>query len=190
MDTQALSTHYLMYILLPLWLLAGLADWQCHRRSDLAHTTGMRETAVHLLMLAEVGLPLLAALLLEINAGVMLLMVVGFIAHELTALWDVRMATRQRNVSAIEQHIHSFLELIPFMGISMVCLLHWDQARTLITGNWERADFALAAKNPPLSNAYLVAILGATLLFCVLPYLEELLRGYRAGRARGTPGLQ
>jgi len=173
-----------MYVLLPLWLLAGLADWLCHRRADLAHTTGMHETGVHLLMLAEVGLPLLAALFLKINSGLILLMIAGFIAHELTALWDVRMAVSRRRVSPIEQHIHSFLELIPFMGISMVSLLHWDQASALLPGGWAQADFSLSSKDPPLPTGYLVAILSATVLFCVLPYLEELLRGFRASRER------
>ena len=28
----------LLYFVMPLWLLAGFADWLCHRRSDIAHT--------------------------------------------------------------------------------------------------------------------------------------------------------
>ncbi|WP_448681127.1 diguanylate cyclase [Pseudomonas nicosulfuronedens] len=186
----ALSTGYLLYVLLPLWLVAGFADWLCHRRTDIAHTSGTRESALHLLMLLEVGVPLQAALFLQINAGLILLMLVCFIAHELTALWDVGMAVQQRRVSPIEQHVHSFLELIPFMAISVVCLLHWDQASALLPGNWERAQFGLRAKEPALPDAYVATILIATLLFSVLPYLEELLRCHRAARRRQSSHLE
>lgn len=188
MKPEALSTWYLLYLLLPLWLLAGLADWLCHRRAGLAQTTGMRETGLHLLMFVEVGVPLQAALFLQINAGLILLMLVCWVAHELTALWDVSMAVEQREVSPIEQHVHSFLELIPFMAISVVCVLHWDQASALLPGNWSRAEFALSRKQPPLPSGYIAGILTATLLMAVLPYLEELRRGYRFARDNPRSG--
>ncbi|OWP50033.1 diguanylate cyclase [Pseudomonas nitroreducens] len=178
----ALSTGYLLYFLLPLWLVAGFADWLCHRRTDIAHTSGTGESALHLLMLLEVGVPLQAALFLQINAGLILLMLACFLAHELTALWDVSMAVQRRRVSPVEQHVHSFLELIPFMAISVVCLLHWDQASALLPGNWERAQFDLRRKEPALPGVYVASIIVATLLFSVLPYLEELLRCHRAAR--------
>lgn len=187
MKDQPLSVDYLLYVLLPLWLLVGLADWYCHRRSDIAHTSGMRESAIHLLMLLEVGVPLQAALFLQINAGLILLMLGCAVLHEATALWDVSLAVRQRRVSPIEQHMHSFLELIPWMAISLVCLLHWDQASALLPGNWERAEFTLRRKQPSLPAAYLAGILSATVLFAALPYLEELWRGYRAAHERHPP---
>lgn len=34
---------WLLWGVLPLWLAAGVADWWCHRRSDLAHTAGVPE---------------------------------------------------------------------------------------------------------------------------------------------------
>ena len=43
--TQAL----LLYFIMPLWFLAGLADWLCHRATDIEHTTGTKETLLHLL---------------------------------------------------------------------------------------------------------------------------------------------
>ncbi|MFF2147014.1 hypothetical protein [Kitasatospora sp. NPDC058190] len=35
------------------------------------------------------------------------------LAHGATALWDVALATGEREVTPIEQHIHSFLEVLP-----------------------------------------------------------------------------
>jgi hypothetical protein len=49
------------------WLLAGVADWACHRRTGLERTTGVKESLLHLLMIAQVGLGVLAVLFLEIN---------------------------------------------------------------------------------------------------------------------------
>src|SRR6266567_2586632 len=43
----------LLYFIMPLWFLAGVADWLCHRASDIEHTTGAKESIIHLLMFAE-----------------------------------------------------------------------------------------------------------------------------------------
>lgn len=106
----------LMYFILPLWLAAGFADWLCHRASHIETTTGAKESLLHLLMFAEIGLPLLAAMFLEINGLIIAVMLLAFVAHEATALWDVSYATTARTVTPIEQHVHSFLEIIPLMA--------------------------------------------------------------------------
>ncbi|WP_250889215.1 hypothetical protein [Mesorhizobium sp. dw_380] len=102
----------LMYFLLPVWLIAGFADWLCHRASHIESTTGAKESLIHLLMFAEVGVPLLAAMFLDVNALIIAVMIVSFFIHEATAMWDVRYATTARTVMPIEQHVHSFLEMI------------------------------------------------------------------------------
>lgn len=43
----------IQYFVIPLWLTAGLTDWWCHRRTDIEHTTGLKETGIHLLMLGK-----------------------------------------------------------------------------------------------------------------------------------------
>jgi hypothetical protein len=43
----------LMYFVLPLWLIAGFADWLCHRASHIESTTGAKESLIHLLMFVE-----------------------------------------------------------------------------------------------------------------------------------------
>ena len=95
----------LLYFIMPVWLIAGIADWICHRTTDIAHTTGAKESVIHLLMFGEVAIPLLAALFLEINALIIALTVVAFPIHEATALWDVSYAVKHREVSPIEQHV-------------------------------------------------------------------------------------
>ncbi|WP_363213799.1 hypothetical protein [Mesorhizobium sp.] len=117
----------LMYFVMPIWLIAGFADWLCHRATHIESTTGAKESLIHLLMFVEVGIPLLAAMFLEVNSLIIALMMVVFLIHEATAIWDVRYATTARTVSPVEQHVHSFLEMIPLMGLVSVVSLHWGQ---------------------------------------------------------------
>lgn len=173
-----------MYFLLPLWIAVGFGDWLCHRRTDIEHTAGPKESFIHLLMLAEVGLPLLAALFLEVNALIIGLMVVAFLIHEATALWDVNYAVSQREVGPWEQHLHSFLEMIPLMAILLVSVLHPGQFLALFNLGGEAARFDLTPKAPPVPLGYLIALFVAIALFSVLPYLNELYRGLRARRAK------
>jgi hypothetical protein len=74
-------------------------------------------------MFAEVGLPLLAAMFLNISAFIIAVMILMFFVHEATAMWDVIYATTARTVTPIEQHVHSFLEMIPLMAIVSVISL-------------------------------------------------------------------
>jgi hypothetical protein len=180
MDQAQFAQAALLYFIMPLWLAAGFADYLCHRASDIAHTSGYRETLLHLLMFAEIAVPLLAALFFEINALVMLLMIAGFILHEATALWDVSFAIDKRDVGPIEQHVHSFLELLPLMAMLIAVILHWPQFLALFGLGPEAPRFALILKSEPLPWTYVAAFLVAVLLLELLPYAEELARGLRA----------
>jgi hypothetical protein len=178
----------LMYFILPVWLLAGCADWLCHRASHIETTSGAKESLLHLLMFAELGLPLLAAIFLEINAGIIAFMIAAFILHEATSFWDVSYAVTQRNVSPTEQHVHSFLELIPLMAILFIISLHWGQFQALFGFGPETARFDLAWKEEPLPTGYILSVMAAILLFELIPYIEELFRTLRANRGALVPG--
>jgi hypothetical protein len=169
----------LMYFILPVWLAAGFADYLCHRASSIETTSGIKESLLHLLQFAEMAVPTLAAIFLEINALVILTMIVCLIAHEGTAIWDVSYANATRKVTPAEQHVHSFLEMLPLMGLLIVIMLHWGQFLALFGLGQETADFGLWLKQPPLPWLYVTVILSLVLLFEILPYLEELVRGLR-----------
>ncbi|TPJ76335.1 diguanylate cyclase [Mesorhizobium sp. B2-6-2] len=177
----------LMYFILPVWLVAGFADWLCHRASHIESTTGAKESLIHLLMFAEVGIPLLAAMFLEVNALVIAVMIVTFFVHEATAIWDVRYATTARTVSPVEQHVHSFLEMIPLMGLVIVVALHWGQFLALFGAGTERARFDLTWKEQQLPVIYIAAVMIVIVLFELLPYVEEFFRGLRANSGRLVP---
>jgi hypothetical protein len=177
----------LMYFVLPLWLAAGFADYLCHRASNIATTSGAKESLLHLLQFAEMAVPILAAIFLEINALILVMMIVAFLLHEATALWDVSYAAATREVTPIEQHVHSFLEMLPLMGLVLVAVLHWGQFLALFGLGSEPARFTLALKPDPLPWTYVVSVLVAVLLFEILPYAEELVRGLRANDGAFVP---
>jgi hypothetical protein len=186
MDPAEVTRSILMYFILPLWLAAGFADYLCHRAAHIERTSGVKESALHLLQFAEMGVAILAAMFLEINALVILIMIACFFLHEATALWDLSYASATREVGPIEQHVHSFLEMLPLMGLLMIIVLYWPQFLSLL--GWGPASFDIRLKEPPLPIAYVVTVMALVLMFEVLPYLEELwrtARGRRQARARG-----
>lgn len=190
MDAAHATRVLLLFFVVPLWLLAGIADWLCHRRTDIQHTSGVKESLIHLLMLAEMGVPVLAALVLDINALVLAIMVVAFVAHEATALWDVAYASTRRRIMPIEQHVHSFLEMLPLMGLAFVASLYWPQALALVGLGPEPADWGIRLKAAPLPLAYLGTVLGAIVVLEILPFAEEAWRGWRAARAGLSAALR
>ena len=177
----------LMYFVVPVWLMAGFADWLCHRATNIAITSGAKESVLHLLLFAEVAGPFLAALLLDINALVLAFMIVMFFVHEATTLWDLSYAVNLREITPIEQHVHSYLEMMPLMGVLLVSARHWPQFLALFGFGDEAPRFDIALKAPPLPLAYIISALVAALLFAVLPYTEELWRGLRANNGRFVP---
>jgi hypothetical protein len=164
---------------MPVWFATGIADWLCHRALDIEHTTGAKESLLHLSMFSEMAIPLTAALFPEIDALVIAVMIAAFLIHEATALWDVSYAASRRYISPIEQHVHSFLEMIPLMAITFVIVLHWSQFLALLGLGTESASFTLQLKHPPLSVVYVSRVLAAAFALAFLPYREELWRGFR-----------
>jgi len=174
------SVTILMYFVLPVWFIAGFADWICHRATSIETTSGVKESAIHALMFVEVGLILLPGLFLEINSLVIALAIAIFVIHEATALWDISYAVSERHVSPYEQMVHSFLEIVPLMAIGSVVALHWGQFLATFGYGPDVAGLALEWKHQPLPSWYLSTVMEAILVFEFIPYAEELLRCWRA----------
>jgi hypothetical protein len=181
--------RYLMYFMLPLWFIPGILDYIWHRKSHIETTSGTEESLIHMLMMTEVGVPILAGMLLEIDAGVLALMLAAFALHGLTAMWDVSFAVSRRLVLPREQHTHSFLEMLPFCAVSFAVCLHWEQFAALFGRSSEAARFDFRWKQPPLPRSYVTTIAGLIFLFIMLPYSEELLRCLGA-QQRGLIGSE
>ncbi|HEX3590150.1 MAG TPA: diguanylate cyclase/phosphodiesterase [Pseudonocardiaceae bacterium] len=188
---ESATLRYLLFGLLPGWFVPGLLDWWQHRRTDIEHTAGVRESAIHSLMMAEVGVPLVLALLCEINPLILVIIAAAIAAHEATALWDVSTAeASDREVTPWEQHIHSFLESLPFMATAALTCLHWEQVRELMSAARGPDAWRLRLKLTRLPAGYLGSFAGAIAALVMLPYGEELLRCARAARASSAQGLR
>jgi hypothetical protein len=183
MSHYAAAETILLYFVLPLWLLAGFGDYLCHRASRIELTSGYKESLLHLLMLIEIAVPLLAAIFFEINALIIATMIVGFVVHQLTALWDTTFASHKRHITPIEQQVHSFLELMPLMAMLIAIILNWSQFLSLWGLGSEAGRYELVLKPDPLPWTHVAGFLAAALLFEVLPYLEEFVRGLRSRKS-------
>ncbi|ANS69158.1 diguanylate cyclase/phosphodiesterase [Streptomyces lincolnensis] len=183
-DVGDATTRYLLYGLLPSWFVPGLADWAMHRRTRIEDTAGTKESLIHSLMMAEVGIPIAFTLRYEVNPLLLIVQLGGAAVHEATALWDVKTAVdSDREVRPVEQHIHSFLESLPFGALASLMCLHADQVGSLLRGGRGDPDaWRLVPRRRPLSRGYLAGI-GLAIGTCVLlPYGEELLRCARTAR--------
>ncbi|MBV8092970.1 MAG: hypothetical protein JOY71_26300 [Acetobacteraceae bacterium] len=133
-------------------------------------------------------MPTLAALFLEVTSPVLAVMIASFLLHDATALWDVSYAVVQREVTPIEQHVHSFLEMVPLMAVAFVSVLHWPQLLALFGIGDRRPDWSLRLKEKPLPWKEVGVLLVAMAGFEWAPYLEELWRTIRT-EARTASGI-
>ena len=93
MDEATLVLNVMLYVLLPLWGIAGMLDWWCHRNTDIEKTSGLHEAYVHCLMGVQICIPVVLSLLFEVNVLIMLLCFAALLAHEVVAHYDVHYAT-------------------------------------------------------------------------------------------------
>jgi hypothetical protein len=173
--------YVLVYVILPIWILAAFADYLCHRASDIEHTSGIKENVLHWLLFAEAGFGIGVALFFTVNALVIAFLIVLIAVHAATVQVDLRLAMRTRTITPIEQQVHSVLDMMPVAATMMLAIMHWAQAQALFGFGDEAASFALTLKEPPGWNELAWPAAGF-LVFGIAPYAEELWRGWRARR--------
>ena len=173
-----------LYVVIPLWLVAGFADWACHRASHIETTSGRTESTLHLLMLAEMGLPLLAALYLEVNALILGGLLLALLIHAGTSYIDVRYTISKRFISPIEQHIHSVLDMSPAMVFLLLGSAHWEQLLALfgLGDAPRRLQLAWSTQSPGV--VYTVGLFSAITVLALIPFVEKWLRARRPAGKR------
>lgn len=171
MTLETLLPRLLLYVVLPLWLLAGLGDYLCHRRSRIEVTSGARESWLHVLEYVQLVAPVLAGLYLQINVAVLALMGAFVLAHSATAVWDTRYTAPRREITVAEQHVHGWLEVLPWSAYAIVVVLHWNE---LSAGDW-----SLRWREEPLALSQTLPVL-ASLALAMFAIADELRRTLRA----------
>jgi hypothetical protein len=182
MSSKDVAEMILMFAVIPLWLLAGFADWLCHRRTGIERTSGLPENIFHWLLLAEGGLALLSVVLLEVNAAVMLLVLAAFLAHEASTYLELRYTVPLRQVGPFEQMVHSYMEILPLVILALLATMRWDQVVALIDGG--PLDLSLRSKLDPWPPEYLFALGLGVLVLNLMPLTEETVRCVRDRKLR------
>ncbi|MBG6082139.1 diguanylate cyclase [Rubrivivax gelatinosus] len=178
-DTRTLLQAALLGVLAPVWMLAGSADWLCHRLQRIEASAGLRESALHLAMLAELGVAVLVALLLEASAAALALMFAACVAHELTTWADLAYADTRRDIPWYEQLVHGLQQVLPWAALAGIVVLDAGQALAALGLGREAADWSLRWKAEPLPGWYLAAFFGASLLLVLGPFAAEFRRCWR-----------
>lgn len=174
------TRSFFLFVVLPAWLGPGLLDWYCHRRTHIEdpENGGFPESLVHSAMFTEAGMPLILSASFEMNPLIISLMTGAAVLHEVTAMADVRLAMKSRRyLSQWEQHIHSFLEVMPFWVVPLMVLLHEPT-----TQGW-----SFVRRSSALAKRDLVIVGAAVAAAGVLPYAEEMLRCARHQRSVTGP---
>jgi hypothetical protein len=134
-------------------------------------------------MMTEISVPLLLTLLCEVNPLLLAVSAAATGVHEATAIWDVRAAVDGgREVRPAEQHIHSFLESLPFMAVSALLCLHWDQLDDVRLGRAGAGAWRPRLRRKRLPGGYLAGVLAGVTGLIAAPYAEELWRCTAAAR--------
>jgi hypothetical protein len=170
-------------VIAPLWIIAGFADWLFHRRTKIESTSGLPESLLHIAMLAQVGVPCVAAVFFECNGLVLALMLGGLGLHTVTTYVDLRYSHPRREIGPGEQMVHALLAVLPLLAVSFAVIASWPTVLSLFGWDGQVPDFALRMRETPLVGLPVIVVLGAALvLFIAIPYAEELWRTLRSPR--------
>lgn len=159
-----------------IWLLAGLADFVCHRRTDLPHTSGITESFLHWAQLALMGSCLIVGLVFELTPLSMMAIGLLVLAHAVVGYLDTRSAYGLREIGPFEQHVHSVLDMAPWTGLLLT---------SLTLASFESTGFNL--RDPAVAPAWWAAILVPGVVLCGIPALLETRAALRAGTTNKRP---
>jgi hypothetical protein len=175
MNERTLITGLLVGVLYGLWLLAGFVDYLCHRGADIAKTSGAPESWLHLAQFAVLSVGMLLATMLAITPLAFTMLIIAVGAHSVLSYVDVAYPQGRRYISPLEQHSHSFMDVLPVVSVGLIAVLNW---KDLTTAGW-----AFQVRKPSLSSGELALLLGSFFTLAGAPILEELVRTTRTQSA-------
>jgi hypothetical protein len=167
----------LIWVIYPVWLLAGAGDYFCHRRTAIECTSGTTESWFHVAQFLCLALALACATLLEISAAVFIVMVMLVLAHSALSYADVRYTDGRRRISPIEQTVHGFMDVLPLVAVAVLGVQHWPEIRA--------GSIELSLR--PATELQRVLLLASFAILAGFPVLEELLRTSRRGLKEAWP---
>ena len=169
----------LLCAFLPFWFVPGILDYVHHRKTAIERTSGARESLTHLAMFGVVGVPVSLALLFEVDGFILGVAVIGALLHEALTIYDVAYANGRRETSPSEQHVHSFLEVMPLVGAFLLAGTHPKASADLRSNPVSLLQPQFSSKDKPVPKEYLIAFFSAVCALIVVPYGEEFVRCFR-----------
>lgn len=167
--------HGTLQTLVILWIAAGFLDWICHRHSHIETTAGIRESLFHLLQLLLVAAGFTVAIFLPLSLLVIFLLCTLWSAHQFLTWFELKFVAGKRNISPLEQMIHSFMEILPLTSILFLAALLANPTFQLGTGK------SFAQRWDQNLRFSIVASTGI-LIFIIIPFLEEFFRCFSTHR--------
>ncbi len=156
-----------------LWLLAGTGDFILHRRSAIEVTSGLRESSLHLVQIGLLGTGTLLWLLFAATPALWLVLLAIVYLHALAGYWDTRAAFPVRTIVPLEQHVHSILDIGPWVALGAI---GWP----LLSATPAPSDEGVSlGPDSATTGTWMFALIPA-LLLTVLPALLEFRRCWRS----------
>lgn len=177
--TELLILNLILFVILPLWGFSGLWDWWCHKKSNIASTSGLKESLIHAMMGLQIAIPMFLGIFFELTVLTYLIMVLFLISHEVFAHWDVRYSSPKREITIWEMHAHNYLATIPLYLIALISVLGWETVKDTFTLQWA-GSFRFKLRDVPIGGDKYYVIYGIFItIVCGFPYVSELIRCWR-----------
>ncbi|ABD79889.1 hypothetical protein [Saccharophagus degradans] len=174
-----LLINSLLYIMLPLWVIAGFVDWCCHRATKIETTTGLTESLMHSVMGIQIAIPMYLCLLFEVNVLILLICIVAWALHEIVAHLDIKYAEHRRRIGLWEMQAHSYLATLPTYMILMIGIINWPVVQKLFTLDFSGQMSFIFIDQPHGGENYLPIYMVFMAIVGVAPYVEENIRCLR-----------
>lgn len=164
MDFEQTFTHvgYAAYLT---WLVAGFADFACHRLSRLPETSGIRESNFHMLQIALIGGSVVLWLTVEPGQGLLASCTALAAIHAVFGYLDTRSAYGLRPITPLEQHVHSILDMAPWIAVGLLGL-------SVASGN-SPGEWRLQLRNQALPSSTWFSVLFPAFALVAIPALVE-----------------
>ena len=165
-----------LYGLFPLWVVAGFADYCCHRITKIEQTTGRAESSLHAVQYVQIVVGIALSLFFEPTSMVLVLVIALALLHLSTGYVDIAYTTDRRRISPPEQHVHSYMEVLPLVATALLVILNWSPFAAIFNG--DAASWILTRRQPALPPA-VVAAIGVGMALAGLAIAEEYVRCVR-----------
>jgi hypothetical protein len=173
----------LAYGVFPLWLAAGFADYCCHRVTRIEQTTGRAESLLHAVQYLQIVAGIALALFLDVSSLVLVLVIALALLHLATGYVDIAYTSGRRYISPPEQHIHSYMEMLPLAATALFVILYWIPFAAIF--NDDAASWSVTRRQHGLP-AGAVAAIAVGIASAGLAIAEEYFRCARRRDARET----